>query len=80
MERARGPGSALAALSSEGHFSGPVFDRVNAFALTMRDVRECAQFYRDEIGPKVQRTNDEEACLTFRQKGSPGLAILRAPG
>ncbi len=57
-----------------------MIDHVNAIALTVRDVKKCAAFYRDEIGLEVRMMSDEEAYLTFPQKGSPVLAIIGANG
>lgn len=57
-----------------------MIDHVNAFALTVRDVKKCAEFYRDKIGLTVNEMNDEEAYLSFPQKGSPVLAIIGAEG
>ena len=57
-----------------------MIDHVNAFALTVRDVRKCAEFYRDKIGLTVQMMDDDNAFLKFAQKGSPVLAIIGAKG
>ncbi len=57
-----------------------MIDHVNAFALTVRDVKKCAEFYRDKLGLKVHEMSDEEAYLSFPQKGSPILAIIGATG
>ena len=57
-----------------------MIDHVNAVALTVRDVKKCAEFYRDKIGLKVSMMNDEEAYLSLGQKGAPVLAIIGASG
>lgn len=57
-----------------------MFDHMNAYALVVRDVKTCAEFYRDKIGLKVKEISDEEAYLSFGQKGSPILAIIGASG
>ncbi len=57
-----------------------MIDHVNAIALTVRDVKKCAEFYRDKIGFKVHQMNDEEAYLSLGQKGAPVLAIIAASG
>ncbi len=57
-----------------------MIDHVNAIALTVRNVRVCAEFYRDMLGLKVDMMNDDEAYLTFPQKGAPVLAIIGAAG
>jgi catechol 2,3-dioxygenase-like lactoylglutathione lyase family enzyme len=57
-----------------------MIDHVNAVALTVRDVKKCAEFYRDKIGFKVAMMNDEEAYLSLGQKGAPVLAIIGAVG
>ena len=38
-----------------------MLDHVNAYALTVRDVRKCAEFYRDKIGLKLMELQDEFA-------------------
>ena len=57
-----------------------MFDHVNAFALTVRNVRICAEFYRDKLGFKLQELEDEFAYLKFGEKGGPGLALVSADG
>lgn len=57
-----------------------MIENVNAIALTVQNVRQCAEFYRDKIGLKVTMMNDEEAYLSFPQKGAPVLAIIGAAG
>jgi catechol 2,3-dioxygenase-like lactoylglutathione lyase family enzyme len=57
-----------------------MIDHVNAIALTVRDVKKCAEFYRDKVGFKVQMMNDAEAYLSMGQKGAPILAIIGASG
>ena len=57
-----------------------MIDHVNAIALTVRDVRKCAEFYRDKVGLKVDMMDDEEAYLSLGQKGAPVLAIIGARG
>ena len=56
-----------------------MIDHFNAYALTVRDVRKCAEFYRDIIGLKQQELSDEFAYLTFG-KGGPGVALISAEG
>jgi catechol 2,3-dioxygenase-like lactoylglutathione lyase family enzyme len=55
-------------------------DHVNAYALTVRDVVKCAEFYRDKLGFTVQELGPEFAYLTFAEKGRPGLALVSAEG
>lgn len=57
-----------------------MIDHVNAIALTVRDVKKCAEFYRDKVGLKVNMMDDEEAYLSLGQKGAPVLAIIGARG
>jgi catechol 2,3-dioxygenase-like lactoylglutathione lyase family enzyme len=56
-----------------------VIDHLNAYALTVRNVKKCAEFYRDKIGLKLQEVSKEFAYLTF-DKGGPGLALVSAAG
>ena len=55
-------------------------DHVNAFALTVRDVQRCAEFYRDKVGLKLVELSDDFAYLKFGDKGGPGLALASARG
>ncbi|MHB8352071.1 MAG: VOC family protein [Thermoplasmata archaeon] len=56
-----------------------MIDHVNAYALTVRDVRKCTDFYRDKLGLKVKEASAEFAYLTF-DKGGPGIALVSADG
>ena len=55
-------------------------DHVNAFALTVRDVQRCAEFYRDKVRLKLVELSDDFAYLKFGDKGGPGLALASARG
>jgi lactoylglutathione lyase len=57
-----------------------MIDHVNAHALTVRDVKKCAEFYRDKLGFKVMELGDEFAYLKFSDKPGPGLALVSAAG
>jgi catechol 2,3-dioxygenase-like lactoylglutathione lyase family enzyme len=57
-----------------------MIDHLNAYALTVRDVGTCAEFYRDKLGFTVQELGPEFAYLTFAEKGRPGLALVSAEG
>jgi catechol 2,3-dioxygenase-like lactoylglutathione lyase family enzyme len=57
-----------------------MIDHVNAIALTVRDVKKCAEFYRDKLGLKLLALSDDDAYLSFGQKGAPALAIIGASG
>jgi catechol 2,3-dioxygenase-like lactoylglutathione lyase family enzyme len=57
-----------------------MFDHVNAYALTVRDVRKCAEFYRDTLGLKQQELQDGFAYLTFGDAKGPGVALVSAEG
>ncbi len=54
-----------------------MIDHVNAYALTVRDVKGCAEFYRDKLGLKLQEMSDDFAYLTFDKKGL-GVALVSA--
>ena len=56
-----------------------MIDHVNAYALTVRDVQACAEFYRDKLGLKLQESSVDFAYLTFDKKG-PGVALVSAKG
>lgn len=55
-------------------------DHLNACALTVRDVKKCAEFYRDKLGLKLQQLSNDFAYLKFGDQGSPGLALVSANG
>jgi catechol 2,3-dioxygenase-like lactoylglutathione lyase family enzyme len=57
-----------------------MIDHVNAYALTVQDVKRCAEFYRDQLGMELRELQDEFAYLTFGVKGGPGLALVSADG
>jgi catechol 2,3-dioxygenase-like lactoylglutathione lyase family enzyme len=57
-----------------------MIDHVNAYALTVRDVRKCAEFYRDKIGLKVMELQDEFAYLKFGDQPGAGVALVSAEG
>jgi catechol 2,3-dioxygenase-like lactoylglutathione lyase family enzyme len=57
-----------------------MIDHLNAYALTVRDVKKCAEFYRDKVGLKLSELQDNFAYLTFGVKGSPGVALVSAEG
>jgi lactoylglutathione lyase len=56
-----------------------MFEKLNAYALTVRDVEKCAEFYRDKLGLKLVESSSEFAYLTFPQ-GGPGVALVSAAG
>ena len=55
-------------------------DHLNAYALSVRDVKQCAEFYRDKIGMDLKELSDEFVYLTFGSKGTPGVALVSAAG
>jgi catechol 2,3-dioxygenase-like lactoylglutathione lyase family enzyme len=57
-----------------------VIDHVNAYALTVRDVRKCAEFYRDQLGLKLKELQEGFAYLTFGEQSGPGVALISADG
>jgi catechol 2,3-dioxygenase-like lactoylglutathione lyase family enzyme len=57
-----------------------MIDHVNAYALTVLDVKKCAEFYRDTLGFKVWELQDNFAYLKFSDKEGPGLALVSAAG
>jgi catechol 2,3-dioxygenase-like lactoylglutathione lyase family enzyme len=57
-----------------------MIDHVNAYALTVRDVRKCAEFYRDKIGLKLVELQDGFAYLKFVDSPGAGVALVSASG
>lgn len=57
-----------------------MLDHVNAYALIVRDVKKCAEFYRDKLGFKLQELQDDFAYLKIGEKGVPGVALVSVKG
>jgi lactoylglutathione lyase len=57
-----------------------MIDHINAYALTVRDVKKCAEFYRDKLGFKLAELQDNFAYLKIGDKGGPGIALVSAEG
>ena len=58
-----------------------MLDHLNAYALTVRDVKKCAEFYRDKIGLKLlELQGDQFAYLKFSDTPGPGVALVSATG
>ncbi len=57
-----------------------MIDHLNAYALTVRDVRKCMEFYRDVLGLELKESSATFAYLTFGKKGGPGVALVSAQG
>jgi catechol 2,3-dioxygenase-like lactoylglutathione lyase family enzyme len=57
-----------------------MIDHVNAYALTVRDVKKCAEFYRDKLGFRLQELQDGFAYLKFGDTPGAGLALVSAQG
>ncbi len=57
-----------------------MIDHLNAYALTVRDVKKCAEFYRDSLGMELKESSETFAYLTFAKKGGAGVALVSAQG
>lgn len=57
-----------------------MIDHLNAFALAVRDVKKCAEFYRDKLGFQLEVLESDFAYLTFGEKPGPGLALVSFDG
>lgn len=57
-----------------------MIDHLNAFALAVRDVKKCAEFYRDKLGFQLTVLENDFAYLTIGQKPGPGLALVSFEG
>jgi catechol 2,3-dioxygenase-like lactoylglutathione lyase family enzyme len=55
-------------------------DHLNAYALTVRDVKRCAEFYRDALGLELKHLSDTFAYLKFKSNDGPGIALVSAEG
>ncbi len=52
-----------------------MIDHVNAFVLVVRDVEECALFYRDKLGFDLKQLERDEAYLRIGSNSGIVLAI-----
>ncbi len=52
-----------------------MIDRVNALVLVVRDVENCALFYRDKLGFNLDQLERDEAYLTIGSGGGIVLAL-----
>jgi catechol 2,3-dioxygenase-like lactoylglutathione lyase family enzyme len=57
-----------------------MIDHLNAFALAVRDIKKCAEFYRDKLGFQLEVLENDFAYLTIGEKGGPGLALVSFDG
>lgn len=57
-----------------------MIDHVNAYVLIVRDVKACAEFYRDKLGFQLKEMSNDFSYLTFGPKGSAGLGLVSARG
>ncbi len=52
-----------------------MIDRINAIVLVVRDVENCALFYRDKLGFNLDQLERDEAYLTIGSGGGVVLAL-----
>lgn len=52
-----------------------MLDRINAIVLAVRDVNNCALFYRDKLGFRLDQLEEDEAYLTLGTGGGTVLAL-----
>lgn len=57
-----------------------MIDHLNAYALTVHDVRASAEFYDKKIGLQLKQLDDDFAYLTFPGMAKPGLALVSQKG
>lgn len=57
-----------------------MIDHLNAYALTVQDVRASAEFYEKKIGLQLKQLDDDFAYLTFPGMAKPGLALVSQKG
>ncbi len=57
-----------------------MIDHVNAVALAVRDVKKCAEFYRDKVGFKLEVLETDFAYLKIGDKGLAGVALVSMDG
>lgn len=57
-----------------------MIDHANAYALAVRDVRKCAEFYQKKIGLELKELQDDFAYLTFPGMAKPGVALVSQKG
>ena len=52
-----------------------MLDRITAVVLAVRDVKNCALFYRDKLGFRLDQLEENEAYLTLGTGGGTALAV-----
>lgn len=52
-----------------------MIDRINAIVLVVRDVENCALFYRDKLGFNLTQLERDEAYLRIGSGGGVVLAL-----
>jgi lactoylglutathione lyase len=52
-----------------------LIDHINAIVLPVRDVKTCASFYQDKLGFSLGELENDEAYLTFGDKGGIVIAL-----
>lgn len=57
-----------------------MIDHLNAYALTVSDIRTCAGFYQKKIGLELKELDDSFAYLTFPGMARPGVALVSQEG
>jgi lactoylglutathione lyase len=53
-----------------------MIDHVNALVLPVRDVEQCAAFYRDRVGLHADQIDTDEAYFIINPTTGPVLALL----
>lgn len=57
-----------------------MIDHMNACVLIVRDVKKCAEFYRDKLGFQLKELDSDFSYLTFGPKGTAGLGLVSDAG
>ena len=53
-----------------------MIDHFNAYAIPVRDLEKCVEFYRDKLGLILKTKEEDFAYLVFTNQDHPGLALL----
>lgn len=53
-----------------------MIDHFNAYAIPVRDLDRCVEFYRDKVGLKLKNKEADIAYFVFDKQDKPGLALV----
>lgn len=53
-----------------------MIDHFNAYAIPVRDLKKCTEFYRDKVGLKLKQSEEDLSYFVFEKQDKPGVALV----